>query len=355
MLHAVIMAGGSGTRFWPLSRTTRPKQFLRLVSSRSLIQSVYDRCLPIVPAERFWVVTNASLVDQVAEDLPEIPRKHLLGEPCQRNTAPCIGLAATLIAAHDPDAVMLVMPADHVIQPVDQFQNAVRIAEQLVSEESERLVLFGVQPRSPATGYGYIEQGSAISTCVFEVQSFREKPDFATAEEYVASGRFLWNAGIFVWRARTILECLNQLAPEIAAELEILNSVSGTTQWEQQLAESFARMPSISIDYAVLEQARDVAVVTTEFEWDDIGSWEAMARLNRQDANGNTVIGRACTVDANDNILYSTEGHVIAVQGIKNCIIVQTPDATLVADRKDDNAIRQLVERLKEQGFDDIL
>ena len=355
MLHAVVMAGGSGTRFWPLSRTSKPKQFLRLGSERSLIQRVLDRCPPMVVPERFWVVTNAALVEQVAEHLPEVPACQIIPEPYQRNTAPCIGLAALFLSAQDPEAVMLVMPADHIIAPAEKLQECVESAVEIVHRDPDRLVLLGIQPTSPATGYGYIEQGSEISAGIFEVESFREKPDATTAESYLDAGRFLWNSGIFIWRAATILKCIEQHQPEIWNRLRRLKSAIGAAGWTDVLAQEFAEMPSISIDYAVLEYETRIAVVRADFEWDDVGSWEAMTRLHGADQQGNTVIGNACLIDASENIIYSTTGHVVALYGIRNCMIVQTQDATLVADRSDENAIRKLVAALEEQGYDDIL
>ncbi len=355
MLHAVIMAGGSGTRFWPLSRQALPKQFLTLAGERSLIQSAFDRCQPMILGDRFWVVTNESMIETTADHLPELPKAHLIPEPCGRNTAPCVGLAALLLAEEDPEAIMLVMPADHVISSIESFQEAVLNAVNVVRKDPEQLVLFGVPPTSPATGYGYIERCKSISNGVYKVASFREKPDRPTAEEYLQQGTFYWNCGIFVWKAQTILDELEKHQPGISTQLKQLQKSINTPAWDSALAECFPKMPSISIDYAVLEKSKKIAVVEAPFDWDDVGSLEAMSRLNSTDENGNTVIGTACLVDSKDNIVRSSDGHTVGLLGIKNCIVVHTPDATLVADRTDENAIRDLVEALKEQGHHNVL
>ena len=355
MLHAVIMAGGSGTRFWPLSRVAEPKQFLSLGRNRSLIQSVLDRCQPMIPPEQFWVVTGESLADLTMNHLPELPDSQIIAEPCQRNTAPCIGLAAMMIASQDPEALMLVMPADHLIDPHEEFQNSIATAVQVIESDPKKLVLFGIRPNEPATGFGYIEQGENFSNGVFRVESFREKPDLETAQNYLDTGRFFWNSGIFLWKAQTILDCLQRHQPEIGERLEHLRHHLGTPNWEKNLADEFSQMPSISIDYAVLEKETEIAVVEATFDWDDVGTWESMSRLNPTDSNGNTVIGPGCLVDSNRNIVYSDSNHVVTLVGIENCIVVHTDDATLVAYRNDEGAVRKLVEALREQGYDGVL
>ncbi|TWT58703.1 Alginate biosynthesis protein AlgA [Thalassoglobus neptunius] len=355
MLHAVIMAGGSGTRFWPLSRRLSPKQFLTLGRKRSLIQSVYDRCHPMIASERFWVVTNQQLTSTTQEHLPRIPVSQIIAEPCGRNTAPCIGLAALLIEAADPEATMVVMPADHVIQDYQKFQNAIAMAEEALENSPEELILFGIPPVSPETGYGYIEVSKSDSQQLHQVVGFREKPDLETAKSYVEQGRFLWNSGIFVWRASTILSAIRTHQPEIGRYLDELRSHIGTEQWNEALQKTFPLMPSVSIDYAVLEHEMKLSVVEAKFDWDDVGSWEAMSRLNPQDEAGNTSIGRTCVVDSNDCIIHSSGEQVVTLLGMENCIVVHTLDATLVADRSDQNAIRELVKRLEEQGYDRVL
>ena len=351
------MAGGSGTRFWPQSRKEMPKQFLTVTGDRSLIQSTFDRCQPDIPAKRFWVVTNAVQAEATRLQLPEIPDSHILEEPCGRNTAPCIGLAAIQLLAEDPDAVMVVMPADHVISPSAEFRKAIGHATRLIEQDPSRLVLFGVRPSYPATGFGYIEQGEPLEGegPGTHVASFREKPDAETAQQYVDSGRFFWNCGIFVWRADTILNCLKEHEPEIHACLQTLAPQVGTDQWPQTLADEFPQMKSISIDHSVLERAENICLLEAPFGWDDVGSWHALERLHPQDVHGNTIVGRHAGVDTTGCIIRGEPNHLIASLGVKDLIIVQTKDATYVASRHDEDGIRRLIEQLRESGHDQFL
>jgi mannose-1-phosphate guanylyltransferase len=359
MQHAVIMAGGSGTRFWPQSRRTRPKQLLRLAGPRTMIQDTFDRTASWIGPERTWIVTNAAQAAETQRQLPEVPPENVLVEPCGRNTAPCIGLAAVQIAAQDPEATMLVMPADHVIRPPEVFRQSVERAIAIVERDPGALVLFGVPPAYPATGFGYIERGEPLSdrdTAAFHVAAFREKPDRATAEGYLRSGRFYWNCGIFVWRAGRILAALAEHEPAIHERLTTLQGAVGRANWDPVLAAEFPRMKSISIDYAVLERAQGVVVLEAPFEWDDVGSWPALARLLGQDDAGNTIDGPFCGVNTRGCIVRSADpGHLVAATGVDDLIIVHTPDATLVARRDDENGLKQLVERLVETGYEQFL
>lgn len=351
MLHAVIMAGGSGTRFWPMSRRNLPKQFLAMTGERSLIQMAFDRCQPMISGESFWVVTGERLAKLTAEHLPEVPARQILCEPCARNTAPCIGLAAACLLEKDPDAVMLVMPADHVIGPHEKFQEAVQLAQRLVKQDPNKLVLFGVPPTYPSTGFGYIERGSSLGQGAYNVSSFREKPARETAEEYIRAGTFYWNCGIFVWRADRILAALTKHEPGIGEHVHAMRPHFGQPSWPTELQEHFPQMKSISIDYAVLErEPQDIAVVEATFDWDDVGSWQAMERLQPADASGNTIVGRHVGVDTSNCIVRSTKEHLVATLGVKNLIVVHTPEATLVASRDDENAVRQIVSLLEKQG-----
>jgi mannose-1-phosphate guanylyltransferase len=357
MLHAVIMAGGSGTRFWPESRNGFPKQFLRLAGKRTMIQSTLDRCTPWVPAERAWVVTNRVQAEQTRVQLPDLPPGNVVIEPCARNTAPCIGLAAIQLLAVDPDAVMLVMPADHVISPPEKFREAVGSAVALVEDDPDRLVLFGVPPTYPATGFGYIERSDTQigEGAAYPVASFREKPDRETAQQYLDSGRFYWNCGIFVWRAQRIVDALAEHEPEIHELLQQLLPKVGKDEWTPLLEQVFPQMKSISIDYGVLERDDNICVLEAPFAWDDVGSWHALRRLLGTDADGNTIDGLYCGLETKNTIVRTSDDHLIATLGLENCIVVHTPDATLVARADDENAVKQLVELLKERGHDRFL
>lgn len=358
MLHAVIMAGGSGTRFWPQSRKERPKQLLRLAGPLTMIQDTVDRVSGFISAQETWVVTNRSQAVETARQLPEVPADQILIEPCGRNTAPCIGLAAIRLLEQDPNAVMLVMPADHVIGTKAQFEAAVKRALGLVESDPKALVLFGVCPTYPATGFGYIERGPLLAnqTASYQVADFREKPTREKAEQFMATGQFYWNCGIFVWRAERILEALAEFEPEIHQKLKDLKPTIGTANWDQALDEIFPKMKSISIDYAVLERAPGVSVVEAPFDWDDVGSWEALPRLLGEDQNQNTVDGKFCGLETKGCIVRSmVENHLVAAIGIEDCIIVHTPDATLVAKKDNPEAVKELVALIEKSGYGQFL
>ncbi|WP_437185554.1 mannose-1-phosphate guanylyltransferase [Planctomicrobium sp. SH668] len=355
MLHAVIMAGGLGTRFWPMSLRSKPKQFLNVVGEESLIQSAFGLVQPWIAAERSWVVTNQRFTEETQKHLPLVPDGNILQEPCGRNTAPCVGLAALCIQERDPDAIMLVMSADHVIGPREAYQRDVEKAVSVIESDPDSLVLFGVPPTYPATGFGYIERNQVIREGVFQVAAFREKPEREVAESYLRDGRFFWNCGIFLWRADTILRLIQQHEPEIGAILEQLRPHVGKESWSSAVADLFPQMKSISVDYAVLEHEKKISVVEATFDWDDVGSWQAMTRLLPADSHGNTALGKFVGIDSTGCIIRSSDEHIIATIGIDNCIVVHTPKATLVSRRDDENGIRRLIAELESQGLADFL
>jgi mannose-1-phosphate guanylyltransferase len=361
MLHAVIMAGGAGTRFWPESRTLRPKQLLSLVDARTMLQSTVDRLAGLVPAERTLVVTNARLVESIREQLPQLPAASILGEPCKRDTAPCIGLAAFEVSRNDPDAIMAVMPSDQVIRPQPAFVECLKFAVQLVGRDARRIVTFGIKPTYAAESFGYIERGKRLTKDIaalpplFEVEQFREKPKAEVAAQYLASGNYYWNAGIFIWRARTILDALAEHEPEMYAHLSRIDAARGAADHAAVLAQEFAAIRPISIDYAVLERSSEVLVLEAPFEWDDVGSWQAIARLGTPDAQGNIVYGRHLGLATTGSIVRTSDDHLVVTLGVKDCIVVHTPDATLVANKHDEEAIRKLVKLIEERGWQQYL
>ncbi len=359
MLHAVIMAGGTGTRFWPESRAARPKQLLRMVGSRTMIRETVDRLGDLVPLDRILIATTSSLAGKLADELSELPREAMLVEPCKRNTAPCIGLAATRIAREDPDGIMVVMPADHVIGPDEVFQAAVRQAAELVESTPSRIVTFGIRPTYPAESFGYVERGETISDAgsasVFRVKRFREKPDAATAVEYVEAGSFFWNSGIFVWKAQTILDALAEHQPEMFERLQRIGDAAGSPNFTDVLAEQFSAIKGISIDYAVMEHANDVVVIEAPFDWDDLGSWQSLTRLHDRDDQGNTIVAKHVGIDTKGTIIRGGDDHLIVTLGLTDCIIVHTDDATLVANKHDEESIRQVVELLESRGLGEYL
>jgi mannose-1-phosphate guanylyltransferase len=354
MLHAIIMAGGTGTRFWPASTNDTPKQLLRLVGDATMLRQTLDRLGDLAPNERRMVVTNARLVAAVREQLPELPAASVVGEPCKRDTAPCIGLAALLVSRNDPDAVMVVMPADHVICPAEKFQAAIRQAVDMVAASPGRIVTFGIKPTYPAEIFGYIHRGEPLREA-YRVKRFEEKPNAATAKKYVDSGEYYWNSGIFVWNAATILDGLRQRQPEMLKHLEIIVAAWDSKDLDAVLKREFAAIKPISIDYAVMEHATDVAVIEAPFEWDDLGGWQSLARLAGSDENGNTIIGKHVGLGTSGSIVRTHNDHLVVTLGLKDCIIVHTPKATLVANKHDEEQIRKVVKQLEELGWSEYL
>jgi mannose-1-phosphate guanylyltransferase len=351
MLHAVIMAGGSGTRFWPESRADRPKQLLALTGQRTMIQQTVERLGAAIPAERVLVVTAARLVSAMREQLPELPAAAILGEPCKRDTAPCIGLAAFLLSRRDPDATMIVMPSDHAIEPVAAFQAAIQQAAALVDADPQQIVTFGIRPTYPAEGFGYIERAETIGPGVYRVARFREKPPATVAEQYLKAGTFYWNSGIFVWKAATILVALQKHQPEMHGHLQTIAAAAGRPDFQSVFEREFTAIRGVSIDYAVMEKAEKVAVIEAPFVWDDVGSWDAISRRRGVDAEGNTIAGKHLGLHTSNCIIRSDDEHLVVTLGLKDCIVVHTPDATLVADRRDEESIRKIVKLLEERGW----
>ena len=357
MLHTVVMAGGSGTRFWPVSRRELPKQFLSLFGDQSLIQQAIRRCADLSSADSTWIVTNAVHAVETGRQLPELSASHILIEPCGRNTAPCIAITAARLLADDPDAIMLVTPADHIISPNEAFVAAVERAMNTVAKNPSRLCLFGIVPTRSATGYGYIEQGDELtdSDRVFNVARFIEKPDLETAQHFLDAGNFLWNSGIFVWRADTILDALHQHCPGVTEVLERFKEHAGTDKWASSLESEFSNMPSISIDYAVLEHSENVCVLEAPFTWDDVGSWSALPRVHEQDANGNTVLGQHVGIATKNSTIFSSGDHLVTTIGLEDCVVVHTERSTLVAKLDDEAQIKELLAALEDEGLETFL
>lgn len=360
-----IMAGGGGVRFWPESRRARPKQFLSLGGDKSLLRLTAERSLPLFGWERISVITGADYAIPTREQLPEMPVENLLLEPAARNTAACLGLAAAIWAKRDPEAVMAVAPADHLISPDAKFQGCLEEAFHQVEKSPETVCLLGIVPTRPATGYGYIEVDSTSDAtdeahATQRVLCFREKPDMATATEYAMSGRHYWNAGIFVWRARRFLALLEQHASQIAEVVQRMSSHDSTCDWSEEQCQAFRKLPSISVDHAVLEPLSREAnagllVIPADFAWSDIGSWQAWPELWGRNEHGNTLRGSHIAVETSDCIVQTSEEHLVATFGVEGLLIVHTPTATLVARRDDEAGVRRLVAEMDRLGFADWL
>ncbi len=354
------MAGGTGTRFWPASRAATPKQLLPLVGDATMIRQTIDRLGDLVSPERTLVVTNRRLNQSIGAQLPELPAASIVGEPCKRDTAPCIGLAALLVSRKDASATMAVMPADHVIRPEAKFQAAIRQAAELVDQRPGRIVTFGIRPSYAAETFGYIQRGTAMEVAdgaarAFAVERFREKPNAETAAEFFASGEYYWNSGIFVWRAKTILDALAERQATMLGHLQKIVDAWDSAERQAVFDAEFEAIDAISIDYAVMEHATDVAVIEAPYQWDDLGGWQSLARLVGSDDLGNTLVGKHLAMNTSGTIVRSTDDHLVVALGMKDCIIVHTPDATLVANKHDEESIRAVVKELESRGWDEYL
>jgi mannose-1-phosphate guanylyltransferase len=356
MNYAVIMAGGIGSRFWPRSRKAHPKQFLNVFGETTLIQNTVARLQGIVPLENTYVVTNARYVDLVTDQLPGLPAENVLAEPIGRNTAPCIEYAAEKIYARDPEGVMVVLPSDHVIGSVKRFHDVLRVAIDKASQPGA-LVTIGINPTHPETGYGYIQfDGSAEysddAPAVHRVKTFAEKPDTATAERFLDSGDFLWNSGMFIWRADTIRDAVERHAPEVCEAFRPLRSVVGTPDEAAAVEKAYRRSPHISIDYGVMERAENVFVVPGSFGWSDVGDWRAVYEHSDKDDHGNAIQGNVIMHDSSRTLVQARERLVVMV-GVHDLVVVDTPDALLVGRREAMQQVKNVVEYLHAHQLED--
>jgi len=351
MIYAVIMAGGSGTRFWPRSTAKTPKQFLKLFGSRTMIQATVDRLDGFIPEHRSLVVTNDQYVQTVKEQLPGIPESFIIGEPVARNTAPCVAAAAQILYNSDPDAVMVVLPSDHQILNEKQFRSTLKIAAETALKQGS-LVTIGITPERPETGYGYIrvdktKPADSSSAKVFEVKNFTEKPDQKTAIEFLQSGEYLWNSGMFVWKAETILTAFRLYQKAIYSALDLLAGDPGSVTPES-INRFYQACPSISVDYGIMEKADKVHVLPGDFGWNDVGSWAAVHDLAEKDASGNSARAKAISIhDSDGNLIDSESSKLIALVGVKNLAVVETERAILVCDLKRSQDVKKVVEHLK--------
>lgn len=333
-IYAVIMAGGSGERFWPRSRKRCPKQLLSIVSKKSMLQETVARLKGFIPSSKIFIVTNKVQAKQVRKQLPALPSKNVIVEPLSKNTAPCIAVAASVIHKKDPKAVMVVLPADHQIKDVRLFLNTIKEAVDLAARK-DVLVTLGIKPKSAHTGYGYIEKGETISIGAYKVAKFAEKPNLQTAEEYVKSGKYLWNSGMFIWRAGSILNEIKEYLPEL---YELCMKYSSDTVYR--------RAESISIDYGVMEKTKRAVVVESEFDWDDVGSWSALDTHFKKDVYGNIISGGVVYKDvANSTIM--TDEHLIAVIGLSDLVVVAEKGAVLICPKDKAEDVKHIVAQLK--------
>src|SRR5438874_6778323 len=347
-IYALILAGGSGERFWPLSRRNRPKQLLRLVSERTLLEETVARLDGLVPPERILILTNVEQEKAVRDLLKRFPKENIVAEPAKRDTAAAVALGAGWVAARDHAAMMLALPADHVIADREAFQETMKTAA-AAAQETGALVTIGIKPTWACPGFGYIEQGDAVrlrdggKIAVHRVVRFREKPNTDLAESFLRKGNFRWNAGMFVWSVPTVLSEFNRHAPELA---DFISQVRSSKDLETILHERFAWLPRISFDYAIMEKADRVLVVEASFDWDDVGSWQAVARYFKNDEHGNAANTALVALDSSDNVIFNDGETTVALLGVHNLIVVRTADAILICHRHQAEKIKNLVGKL---------
>ena len=347
-IYALILAGGSGERFWPLSRRNRPKQLLRLVSERTLLEETVARLDGLVPPDRILILTNVEQEKAVRDLFKKFPKENILAEPAKRDTAAAVALGAGWVAARDHAATMLALPADHVIADRAAFQETMRTAA-TAAEEMGALVTIGIKPTWACPGFGYIEQGEPVrlrntgKIAVHRVVRFREKPNVDLAESFLRKGNFRWNAGMFVWSVPTVLSEFNRHTPELA---DFISQVRSPENLEKLLRERFSKLPRISFDYAIMEKADRVLVVEASFDWDDVGTWQAVARYFKKDEQGNAANRALMALDSSDNIIFNDGETTIALLGVSNLIVVRTDDAILICHRHEAERIKNLVAKL---------
>ncbi len=352
--YALIMAGGRGTRFWPRSRKRNAKQVLRFFGERTLIQQAVDRLAGVIAPENIWILTNDHLREEISKQLPEVPAEQIVAEPSQRNTAPCIALTAQILAGLSPGAVMGVFPADHLIAKEDHFREFVEAA--YAAAEKQSVVVLGIQPRWAETGYGYIEFPKDISPGALEtrkVSKFREKPDEKTATEFLNAGNFFWNAGMFFWRASEFLSLMREHQPETATLLAGLPPFSSPS-FTAKLKEIYPLCENISVDYAVIEKAKDVVgFALDDIGWNDVGSWEAVYELTAKDADGNASTGEVFSEGSHGN--YVSAAKPVALVGVEDLVVVDTADALLIVSRSRSQDVSKLVKQLDAQNREELL
>jgi mannose-1-phosphate guanylyltransferase len=356
--YPVILAGGRGTRFWPLSRKKRAKQLLALDGKQTMIQQTVARLLPLAPPKKFWIITNDDLRSAIAKQLPKLPKTQILAEPAARNTAPAIGLAAFLLARENPEAVIGLFPSDHVIADEKRYRETLQRGIDIAAAGAN-IVVLGIRPTRAETGYGYIEAGSTFQGETLRVRRFTEKPDPAKAAEFVAAGNYFWNSGMFLWSARTLADALREHLPKTAPLLQEIAAAFGTRKFAATFAKLYPKCENISVDYAVLEprsakgeQAGNIFCLPADFGWNDLGSWTALHEHQTSKSNppkGNLVAGSGVfLVNASGNYIHAP-GKFVAAVGVNDLVVVETPDALLITTRQHAQDVGKVVKYLDEQ------
>ncbi|WP_319590548.1 mannose-1-phosphate guanylyltransferase [uncultured Draconibacterium sp.] len=348
-LYTLIMAGGSGTRFWPRSKTVKPKQYLNIFGDKSLLQDTIERFATFTKQENIYIVSSATQAKVLEEQTPMLPKENLIYEPIGRNTLPCIGLAAMYAERENPDGVMVVSPSDHLITNNTLFESTV-LAAAKIANERDGIVTLGITPTYPATGYGYVQTAEDITgnenIKQFKVERFVEKPDEATATNYLKQGGFYWNSGLFVFKVSVFLKAVEEFAPELYADLRKIQADFGNPSYPETLDTIYRAVESISVDYGIMEHAKNIFLVEGNFDWNDLGSWESVYQTDKKDENGNAGMGEAIFLDSK-NSYVSTDDGLVAVVGLDDVIVVRDGNTTLVCKRDNAEDIKKIVEELK--------
>lgn len=356
-MYAVIMAGGRGTRFWPRSRKRTPKQLLNIAGKGSMIRETVARIRPLVKPEEILVVIGRIIEDEVKRQLPEVPVENIIVEPVGRSTAACIGLAALYIKRKDEEAVMAVLPADHVIKHVEQFRQIMAAAERMAFKD-HYLVTIGIRPTHPETGYGHIHFGEEVKVVdgqpIYKVLEFTEKPSLELAEQFMATGEYLWNSGMFFWKLSTIFENLRVHMPQLYDGLVKIEKALGTPREQEVIESVYQSLESVSIDYGVMEKAERVVVIPAGLGWSDVGSWTALEEVRDKDPQGNVFVGDHINIDTRDSIVFSPE-KLVATIGLKDIIVIETEDALLICPKERAQEVKHIVELLEERGMEEYL
>ena len=351
MIVAVIMAGGAGKRFWPLSRQCKPKQFLNITSEMSMIQVTVDRLLDKIDIENIHVVTAESQCSLVEEHLPDMPKENIIAEPVGMNTAPAVALSALFLSKkYKPEDKMFILAADHIISDVERFIDSLVPAEE--ASDDGNLVTFGVKPVYPATGYGYIEGGEEVKYGTV-VNNFKEKPDAETAEYFLKSGNYYWNSGMFMWRIETILNAYKQYLPKVCSLMDEISEEWDKNGFKADISDIYSRMPKIPVDVGIMEQADKRIVVPVDYGWSDIGGWKALHEVSEKDENGNTVKSPCEIIDSSNCYVYSDK--FVALIGVNDLVVVETPDVLMITEKESSERVKEIVTSLEAKKLHDYL
>lgn len=348
--YAILMAGGVGSRFWPVSTQDFPKQFHDMLGTGdTLIQKTFQRLEQLIPTENIFILTNALYNDLVLQQLPKVTNRQVLLEPAMRNTAPCILYAALKIQKENPDAVMIVAPSDHWIEDEGTFAKNVQQAFDFC-ESTDALMTLGIQPTFPNTGYGYVEYDKTTSTAIKPVKQFREKPDYDTAKSFIQQGNFLWNAGIFMWSAKSVVEAFQKNQPELYELFEKGTSAYNTNEEADFIVHNYGKAENISVDYAIMERSKNVYVLPAEFDWNDLGTWGSLYDKLDKDANGNAVVNaRTLTEDASGNMIRTKKGKIAVIDGLNDYIIVDKEEVLLIFPKSKEQDIKKVLQKVKDK------